>query len=636
MSPRRAHAPLALLAPPLFALLSAALVGCGEAPRDGAPPHPPAPPASAAWRPNVLVVTLDTTRADALGCYGATHGYTPTLDALAARGIRFAAARAPTPVTMPSHATIFTGSYPFQHGVRDNGTFVLGDGAVTLAERLRDAGYATAAIPAAFVVDSSFGLAQGFERYDDLSLAQSASGGEGEERSADEVVERAQAFLAAHDPSRPFFLWTHFFDPHFPYAPPAALQAAHPFDDQPQKKGNTRAKLRHLYELELAHLDAQFAQLLAALEPFGGAAETLIVVVGDHGEGLGDHGEASHATFVYDSTLAVPLLIAHARLPAGRVVDTAVSSVDVTPTVVALLGLPQEGTFGAPLAPLWEGAPFEPQRAIYFENCSTWFTSGWAPLFGVVEGRWKTIVGPEIRLFDVVADPDEKRDVAAAHPEIVEAARARLADYAEQTLAAARHAPDADELAALQRLGYVQSSESSRRGGLAPPGWQPKGALTPEQGLANQKRFTEANQLWQRGQKGEAIEQLLALAREEPENSHYAEIAAALLYEMGRAAEALPLVERAVELSENVGNRATLAACLFAVGRKEESLQALAATVEKFPRTVSARFSWARALLDAGRREEALAALAPLEQQLPADAPLRAQLEALQRRARGG
>jgi arylsulfatase A-like enzyme len=483
--------------PPHVALLALAVAlfpSCdGNAPQSAAT----GAAAVASWRPNVLVVTLDTTRADVLGCYGATHGLTPTLDALAARGVRFADARSPAPVTMPSHASLFTGSWPFQHGVRDNGTFVLGEGATTLAERLHAAGWQTGAFPAAFVVASQFGLAQGFDRYDDLAEATVATGGEDEERKGDVVVDRALAWLATLDRARPFFAWVHFFDPHFPYAPPADLVAAHPFDDDPSRKGNARAKSRHLYQLELASVDRQLARLLAGLAPQGGAEETLIVVVGDHGEGLGDHGEASHATFVYDSTLRVPLLFAQARLPAGKVVDAAVSTVDVTPTLLDLVGLPRDGTAGAPLAATWRDEPFTRERPLYFENCATWFSSGWAPLYGVIEGRFKTIVGPQVRVFDVVADPAEKRDLAESQPDVVARARALLSDYAEQTLAASRHEADPGELEKLQRLGYVQSSASSRRDGLVPPGWQPKGALTPEQGQENQKRYTQANSLWQ-------------------------------------------------------------------------------------------------------------------------------------------
>ncbi|MSR45698.1 MAG: tetratricopeptide repeat protein [Planctomycetes bacterium] len=623
--------------PALSALLAFALLlnRCGP---DAAPADPSdgngVTPA-ATWRPNVLLVTLDTMRADALGCYGAAHGWTPTLDAFAARGVRFAMARATAPITLPSHASIFTGTYPFQHGVRDNGTFVLGEGATTLAERLKASGWQTGAMTAAFVVDSAFGLAQGFDRYDDVGDVQLATGGEGEDRPASAVVDRALDWLRSVDRARPFFLWVHLFDAHFPYAAPADLMAAHPYADDPSRKGNARDKQRHLYHLEVANVDRQLARLFAGLAPFGGAEQTLIAVIGDHGEGLGEHGESSHAVYVYDSTLRVPLLLAHARLPTGRVIDEPVSTVDLAPTLLDLLGLPHDGTAGLPLAPLWQERPFASARTLYFENCATWFTSGWAPLYGIVQGGKKAIVGPQTRVFDVMKDPGEKRDLADRTPDLVETARTTLSNYADLTLAATRHTPDSAELAALNRLGYVQSAASSGRESLAPPGWQPEGVLTPEQGQENMRRFSQANQIWRQGQKLEAIEQLLALTREEPQNSHYAEIAAALLHELGRTVEALPLAERAVDLAPNTGNCSTLAACLLALGRRDDALRTMAETVDRFPKIAAPRIHYASALLDAGRREEAKATLAPLLAELPADSPIRSQVQALLTRADG-
>jgi len=210
-----------------------------------------------------------------------------------------------------------------------------------------------------------------------------------------------------------------------------------------------------------------------------------------------------------------------------------------------------------------------------------------------------------------------------------------LSEFADQTLAATRHAPDSAELEKLARLGYVQANSSTGRQGLVPPGWQPERALTPEQGQENTRRFSQANQLWQQGQRAEAIEQLLALTREEPENGHYAEIAAALLVELRRPTEALPLAERAVALVENSANRSTLVACLLALGRTAEALRELATTVAKFPDVAAARLQYARALIDGGRAAEAAPVLAPLLERLPADSPLRAQAHGLLERAQG-
>jgi arylsulfatase A-like enzyme len=591
--PRRCSVVLVLLA-----ACSRSATSTPAAPAAASPP--PAAPTASAWRPDVVVVTLDTTRADALGCYGGPEWATPTLDALAARGVRFQEARTVAPLTLPAHSTIFTGVTPFQHGVRDNGTFVLSPTAHTLAERLKEAGYRTAAVPAAFVVDSSFGLAQGFDDYFDLRQRDVVAGDvEGTSRNATEVTELALGWLAKAPRTAPFLLWVHYFDAHFPYQPPADLLEKHPPPDDPKQKGGAKRNARHLYELEVANVDRELARLLAALERRSGAGETLVVVVGDHGEGLGEHSEASHGALVHDATLRVPLLLAQRRF-APQVVDAPVSSVDVTPTLLALLGLPADGTTGADLAPLFDGSkrPFTPTRDVYFETCGTWFTSGWGPLYGLLlDGRWKFVAGRTARLFDLANDRGEEHDVAGDHDDLVERGKERLAELAQQTIAASRHDLSSDEARKLAAMGYVQREGGSRRDDLAPPGWQPKEALTPEQGLERTRRFAQANLLWQQGRRDEGMKLLLDLVHDEPENAHYAEIAAALLFESHRAADALPLARKAVDLAPNVGNRSTLLVCLIALGHTDEAIAVAKGTVEQWPRTLPARVHLARLLL---------------------------------------
>ena len=603
---------------------------------------PPATDSPVPWRPNIVVVTLDTTRADALGCYGAPDWATPTLDAIARRGVRFEMARAPAPLTLPAHATIFTGLYPFQHGARDNGTFVLKPEVRTLAERLKEAGYATAAVPAAFVVDSSFGLDQGFDQYFDLPQREVAAGGEETSaRPGEEVANVALDWLASRKPGNPFFLWVHFFDAHYPYAPPADLLTAHPLPADPKEKGASRKNGRHLYQLEMSAVDRALARVLKGLDRLGGADETLLVVVGDHGEGLGEHQEASHGALVHDATLHVPLLVANPRLRVGTTVATPVASVDITPTLLALLGLDGGGTYGADLSPLLlptpPGAaptPFAPTRPIYFETCGTWFTSGWAPLYGVIDGDLKIVVGPERRVFDLAHDPGEEHDVAADHEEALLRTRDRFLDFTRMTLEAARITPDPEAMARLQSLGYATSEASSRREGLAPPGWQPKHALTPEAGLANTRRFTLANQRWQQGRHDEALQLLLDLTKEEPENSHYAEIAAALLVQSARPAEALPLALRATGLAENLGNRNTLLSCWLALKRNDEALAAAQTTVDHFPRIVGPRLTLAKLLIAHGRKEEAIPHLEAFIAGYSGDAAIAAQARELLGQAR--
>jgi arylsulfatase A-like enzyme len=605
---------------------------------EAAPQETPAPPR----RPSVLLITLDTTRADALGVYGGPEWSTPNLDRIARSGVRFTMARAPAPVTLPAHASILTGLFPFQHGVRDNGTFRLPDGADTLAERLKAAGYATAAVPGAFVVDSSFGLAQGFDDYFDLPQGELDAGGAEPERSASEVVALATKWLATLPAERPFFLWVHFFDAHFPYRPPADLAAAHPLVPDPKKTtkgGQKRDQLSHDYQLEVASIDRELPQLFAALDRFG-SERIVVAVLGDHGEGLGEHGEATHSALVHDATLRVPFFMKGPGLPSGAQVAAAVTTVDFAPTLLSLLSLPAEGTSGADLNPLIDGKALATARPLYAETCASWFTFGWAPLYtliagnGADAGRWKVVFGRTTRLFDLRGDPGEKSDVAEAHPEIVEAAHERLEELAKTTIEATRRDLDDDAKKKLNALAYLVDEQSSKRGGRVLPLWQPKEALAPEEGLKNQRSYAQANDLWREGKRDEALTQLVALAKLEPENSHYASTAAALLLTAGRPAEALPFAKKSVELAESGATRTTLVGCLIALGQRDDALAEAQTTVALFPKLQAAKLTWAELLCAKGRAAEAVA---PLEAYLAApstDAAGRAKAQQLLATAR--
>lgn len=575
------------------------------------PQEKPVPPR----RPSVLLVTLDTTRADALGVYGGPEWATPNLDGIARAGVRFAAARAPAPITLPAHASILTGLFPFQHGVRDNGTFKLPESAFTLAERLKQAGYATAAVPAAFVVDSSFGLAQGFDAYFDLPPGESdATGSEGAERPASEVVALATKWLATLPAEKPFFLWVHFFDAHFPYKPPADLAAAHPFTPDPkrQKGGQKRDQNAHDYQLEVASIDRELPPLIQAVDRFGGAERVLVAVLGDHGEGLGEHGEATHSALVHDATLRVPFFMKGAGLPAGAVVAAPVTTVDFAPTLLARLGLPAEGMTGADLSPLIGGKALSTSRPLYAETCATWFTFGWGPLYTLIVGgegndaHWKVVFGKATRLYDLESDPGEKHDVADAHADVVESAREQLQELAQKTIEATRRDLDDEAKKKLNALAYLVDEGSSRRGGRVLPGWQPKEALSPEEGLKNQKSYSQANELWREGKRDEALTQLVALTKLEPDNSHYASAAAALLLTAGRPAEALPFARKSVELAESGATRTTLVACLVALGQRDDALVEAQTTVKLYPKLPAAKLAFGELLCAKGRAAEAV------------------------------
>lgn len=388
---------------------------------------------------NLLLVTFDTTRADRVGCYGNDGIETPSLDSLAAEGVLFSQAIAPAPVTLPSHASILTGLYPFRHGARTNTLSRLGDAHETLAEVLSRNGYATAAVVSAFVLDSRFGTDQGFAVYDDKM-------GEGDdqhaERSADRTTGRAEAWLRAHAGGR-FFLWVHYYDPHFPREAPAEFLA--------------RCELP--YDAEISFADSALGSLLAVVRELGLADRTLVVATADHGEGLGQHGEPTHSYLVYDSTMRVPLLMrCGARLGGGVHVARPVSLVDVMPTALSLLGVAAPaGLDGIDLTrPPGSGA-----RPIYVEAMEALADYGWAALLGVYEGSLKYIHGPDSELYDLSVDPFEEKNLIGSRPKLAEAARLRLIElYGEDLELAASDRfsrPDTETLERLRSLGYISA-----------------------------------------------------------------------------------------------------------------------------------------------------------------------------------
>jgi arylsulfatase A-like enzyme len=302
--------------------------------------------------PNVLLVTIDTLRADRVGVYGARDVATPTLDALAARGVLFEEAMASVPLTLPSHTSILTGQYPPTHGVRHNAVFVLPRSAETIAERFSEAGYATGAVVGAAVLDSGFGLEQGFDHYDSDIARERASAAGYYERPAKEVTDRALAWLA--DQHRPFFLWVHYYDVHVTHNPPE------PFKTRFQG---------HLYDGEVANVDFELGRLLASLDHDKLLANTIVAVTADHGEGLGEHGEGTHSYFVYDSVLHVPLMFAGPGIPAGVRVAPVTPNTGIAATLLALAGIaPLHHVDVADLAPAWRAGGTQAAGEAYAET----------------------------------------------------------------------------------------------------------------------------------------------------------------------------------------------------------------------------------------------------------------------------
>ncbi len=423
---------------------------------------------------NVVIVTLDTTRADHIGCYGNSQASTPNIDALAAEGVVFKNAFAAVPITFPSHTTLMTGLYPLAHGIRDNGIFVLEDQHTTLAEMLLDHGYRTGAAVGSFPLGSDFNLDQGFEVYDDRFNAQyedfrgkrvlPKTGIFFDERRAFQVNEAVMPWLEEHQ-GEPFFLWLHYFDPHQPLEPPAPYDQL--FLDDP-------------YLGEIAYADEAFGRVMDTLRRLEVDDRTLIILTSDHGEGRGDHGEDTHSLLAYGSTLHVPLVI---RVPEGRrgtVVDSRVGLVDVTPTVLDLLGIEDVEAFqGRSLRPELEGEIRSPV-AQYAETLSPRLSHGLGELRVLFDGDAKYIHGPRPELFDLGSDPREFNDLIEEEPQRAENMRHALELFISGHAAADPQqvgAVDAETRRRLEALGYIKSaagSEAPIREGLRSDGLPPQ------------------------------------------------------------------------------------------------------------------------------------------------------------------
>lgn len=402
---------------------------------------------------NVVLFTLDTLRADHLRCYGNQRVETPALDGLAAEGVRFADAVTPVPMTLPSHCSIFTGAYPPRHGVRDNGTFRLVASQTTLAERLKAAGYSTAAFVASFVLDKRYGLDQGFDFYeDDIKFRTPAPGKPAglAQRPGNEVIDLASSWLQSHqstEPGRPFFAWIHLFDPHLAHVPPEPFRTRY---------------ASNLYDGEVAFTDHQVGRFLDQLREFDLLDKTIVVVIGDHGEGLGEHGETAHSLLIYESTMHVPFIVWNpAVIPQGLVVDDrVVTTVDLVPTLLDLLGLDVPECDGISL--IRNGS--DSDRAIYLETMATELNHGWSPLFGLRRHRDKFIDAPKPEYYDLARDPGELNNLLASRISVADELQVLLETIVKTFPAAPPDAsvtPDQQTLRKLRAIGYLGGQKSA-------------------------------------------------------------------------------------------------------------------------------------------------------------------------------
>jgi choline-sulfatase len=568
-------------------------------------------------RPDVLIVTLDTTRADRIGAYGGDPAVTPTLDRLARGGVRFDRAYSHAPTTLPSHASLFTGLTPARHGVHENAVFTLRDAVPTLAEAFARAGYRTGAFVSAIVLDRRYGLARGFGVYAD-EVESDDSEAVNAQVPAAVTVDRALAFLGTGAPD-PVLAWVHLYDPHQPYAPPE------PFA--------TRFRGR-AYEGEIAYMDAEIDRLLAGLAARQRPA--LVVAVADHGESLGEHGEATHAFFIYSATQRVPLILSYPGvLPAGVTVAPTVRAVDVMPTVLALAGLTTpDGLDGSSLVPLITGRSDASPGPVYLESYGPRLWWGAQELLGVRSGPWLFIRAPRPELYQVEDDPAERTDLAATRRQET----ARLSDELEALVPdgdplAQQTATDPETARRLRALGYLGGANPLGASGTSaladPKDVAPVlAAIAEAQGFMNRREYDRALAAFRAlaprmpssGQlRGRIASALLALKRydealvayralhaESPDDEGYVLGVARALFHLGRVDDAVALVRDALQTAaDSAVLHLQLGTLLEDAGRLADAEPAYQRAVELSPREPAPLLAWASISDKQGRADEA-------------------------------
>ncbi len=545
--------------------------------------------------PSVLLVTIDTLRADHVGAYGAGEVRTPTLDRLAREGTTVETVVAPTPLTLPSHASIHTGLTPPRHGVRHNGIHRLPDSADTLAERFQGAGYATGAVIGAAVLVGRHGLAQGFDHYDDRIFTGRASATGYAERTAGEVSDAALEWLDATPGA--FFLWVHYYDPHGAYRPPEPFATR--FQSEP-------------YAGEVAYTDHELGRLLDGLAERGRLADTLVMATADHAESLGEHGESTHAYTLYDSALRVPLLIRGPGVPAGERIQGVASTLDVAPTLLALAGLP--GFADVQGRDLLASGPAPSARTVYAETLATQLDHGFAPLHAVRTDDHLYVRAPRSELYDLERDPKQLDDLLAdpAGPDEAHAAVvAELSAAVDAALAGEEESErvvlDPASKSQLHALGYVVESSPA-----------PENGIDPKDGLRLLDRFIAIEGLYHYDRLDEAERDALSLLAQLPESPRLLDLLARILLAKGQAASALPHAERAARLVPgSARHREMLASVRLATGDVPGAVADFEAAAELDPGHAEAqagcmlRMDLGGSLADAAEHAEQALALRP-------------------------
>ncbi|MAB79714.1 MAG: hypothetical protein CMJ89_10225 [Planctomycetes bacterium] len=551
----------------------------------------------------VLLVTIDTTRADRIGAYGYGGGGTDTIDRLAEEGILFEQALSTAPITLPAHASLLTGVYPSAHGLHDNGIFKLSEEGTPIAEVLRRHGFRTGAFVGSFILDRRYGLDQGFEVYDGPRQRMDTTVSE---RPAGRVVDRAIQWIDTLDLGDDYFGWIHFYDPHLPWTPPDLY----------------RLRFDHPYDAEIAYCDEELGRLLAHLEKRGLMDELTVIVTADHGEDMDDHGEANHGVFLYQSTMHVPLIVSGSLVQkaAGTRVSRPVSLVSLPATLLRLLGIAADEMPDMVRLPLLDGdgATMEPATTapLYLETYLPYYSHRWHPYLGLVSGKHKFIRGKGVELYDLVTDPQESNNLAAVRPEVVKGLerelQALLAEYSDLAWVVDRALEEGDRQA-LEALGYT--------GGAA--GGDPfnRSLPDPHERVAGQKELNRARSLMiqanlmatpstpgsQDPAKLERGRELLLQAQailEDLTRDHAADPLLRLSlgevkFGLGDHAGALPYFEQALaEQPDSVSTLFSLGVCYVQTGKTERALK----TVRK-AQSLDPKFSQAYMFLAWHHRE---------------------------------
>ena len=521
---------------------------------------------------SVLLISIDTLRADALGAYGNKTVLTPWIDRLAKDGVRFTQAHAHNVVTFPSHSNILSGQYPLTHGVRDNTGFRFPADQPTIATRLKERGFATAAFVSAFVLDSRFGLGRGFDVYDDHTAGlERQSPFMVPDRKATATVAQAVRWIDAH-PDQQFFAFVHLYDPHFPYEPAEPFASRH--KDAP-------------YYGEVEAVDAALEPLLKPILDGPRGKKTLVILTSDHGEALGEHGETTHGTFAYESTLHIPLIL---RLPGimGREVDEPVRHIDILPSVLDALGMNAAADLpGTSLWPLALGGRAKDGFSSYFESLSTSLNQGWAPLRGIFDGRFKYIDLPLPELYDLQSDGEELKNLVASQPERLDAMRAALSRERSRDKEVKRGGEDAATIEKLRALGYVGSAQA------APQKDRYTAADDPKNLIAIDTRNRDVLTLFMAGRVEEAIVQARSILKERPDMAGVTLQLAYLERARGNLDAAVTAARRAVALKPlDAEGVALLGAYLTESGRAKEAV----ATLEPYMKVTAPDFDVLTAL----------------------------------------